>query len=123
MARETSETPGGVAAGYVEDVSRSLTPPAGCQRSPQPKHSPDRLLAPLLRLEEPLARNAADGTLLGRLLADHRVATNRADPDPLALEVLALLDCLERAQVEGMVDLLDRERVPERHRRGLVALL
>jgi hypothetical protein len=36
--------PRGVADSYVEDVSRSLTPPAGCQRKPQPERFSDRFL-------------------------------------------------------------------------------
>jgi hypothetical protein len=44
MARKARETPGGVAESYVEDVSRSLTPPAGCQRKTQPERFSDRLL-------------------------------------------------------------------------------
>jgi hypothetical protein len=45
MARKTSETPGGVARSYVEDVSRSLTQPGGCQRKPQPKRFSGGLLS------------------------------------------------------------------------------
>lgn len=54
--------------GYVEDVSRNLTPPAGCQRKPQPERFSDRLLGLFI------------GTTLG--LPRYRADIQRALPGP-----------------------------------------